>query len=191
MDWGYLRNGVVLWGVALPDGHFHIEREWVFKETLAIDAAARILQLCPPTTVHADPSMWIRDGQTGESIAETLNRCGVPLYRANHERINGWQRVRHWLRPSPTGQPWLTISPNCPYLIRTLPSLIQDDTRLEDIDTTGDDHAADALRYLLMSRPAPLISGKPEAPKDTAGALLREAMQAQRQGVLGSANVRF
>ena len=38
----------------------------------------------------------------------------------------------------------------CANLIRTLPALIYDDHKVEDVDTDGEDHAADALRYGLM-----------------------------------------
>lgn len=40
-------------------------------------------------------------------------------------------------------------------IITTLPKLIRDPDRPEDVDTTGDDHSGDAFRYLTQSRPAP------------------------------------
>jgi hypothetical protein len=47
------------------------------------------------------------------------------------------------------------VSPDCKYLIRTLPAMVQDDHDPEDIDSSKDDHAVDALRYGAMSRPSP------------------------------------
>jgi hypothetical protein len=44
----------------------------------------------------------------------------------------------------------LQIFKTCYNLIRTLPALIHDQRNIEDLDTNGEDHAADALRYLLM-----------------------------------------
>ena len=41
----------------------------------------------------------------------------------------------------------------CTELIRTLPALQHDQTKAEDVDTDGEDHAPDALRYLCMARP--------------------------------------
>ena len=35
--------------------------------------------------------------------------------------------------------------------IRTIPSLIHSETKPEDVDSDGEDHAADTTRYLLMS----------------------------------------
>jgi hypothetical protein len=88
-------------------------------------------------------------------MSETFARCGVALIQANKDRINGWQRLRAWLSKAPDGKPWLQVHPRCAYLIRTLPSLVQHKNDPEDIDSDGDDHAADSLRYCLMARPAP------------------------------------
>jgi len=38
-------------------------------------------------------------------------------------------------------------------LIRTFPAVQHDPTKPEDIDTSSEDHALDALRYGCMSRP--------------------------------------
>jgi hypothetical protein len=40
-------------------------------------------------------------------------------------------------------------------LIRTLPTLVHDENNPEDLDTDGDDHAADTLRYGVNSEPPP------------------------------------
>lgn len=200
LDWGYAAPGCHLWAVSLPDGGLHIEREYKFKETIAQCVAEEICKTnrdhgLTLSVTYADPSMWIRSGQSGESIAETFQRSGVPLQRSNHERVNGWQRLRHWLRDSPTNIPWLTIDPDCQYLIRTLPTLVHDDSpgKMEDVNTEGDDHAADALRYLVMGRPAPFVGkSKPDPGPDTAGALLRELLEAQAAGSrIGIDNIRF
>lgn len=42
--------------------------------------------------------------------------------------------------------------------------LMYDDHKPEDIDTDGEDHIADAIRYLCMSRP---IKPRMATPKDT------------------------
>ena len=197
LDWGYAKPGVLLWAVVLPDGHLHIEREYKFTQQLAEDVALTAQQMSRDYGIRsfgpiaADPSMWIRTGQSGESIAETFARAGMPLMRANHERVNGWQRVRHWLRTAPDGVPWLTIDPGCTYGLRTLPAATFDKTNHEDLDTDGDDHWIDACRYLSMSRPAPFrIETIKEPAPESAGALFREALAgAVSSGKLGSENV--
>jgi hypothetical protein len=57
----------------------------------------------------------------------------------------------------------LYIFETCGNLIRTLPSLVYDDRKVEDLDTDGEDHLADALRYAMMHTYAP---SRPE-PKKT------------------------
>jgi len=47
----------------------------------------------------------------------------------------------------------LQVFSTCTELIKTLPALVYDKTRVEDCDTNGEDHGPDALRYGLMSNP--------------------------------------
>ena len=37
--------------------------------------------------------------------------------------------------------------------IRTIPNLVYDESRVEDIDTNGEDHIYDECRYVFMSKP--------------------------------------
>ena len=53
---------------------------------------------------------------------------------------------------------------NCKAFIRTIPTLIYDDNKVEDLNTDGEDHIADETRYLCMSRP---IKPRIAAPVDT------------------------
>ena len=42
---------------------------------------------------------------------------------------------------------------NCKAFIRTIPTLQYSEVKPEDLDTNGEDHAADEARYFCMSRP--------------------------------------
>ena len=42
---------------------------------------------------------------------------------------------------------------NCQAFIRTIPILQYDEHKPEDLDTDGEDHVADEVRYFCMSRP--------------------------------------
>lgn len=196
MDWGFNAPGVFLWWTAGADGHYVVIDEYKFKETTVKDVAARVrekskdlgLKRVPQT--WADPAIWQRTGQVGESIAETFGRLGVPVVRSNNDRINGWQRVQEMLRPAPDGRPWLMIHPRCAYLTRTVPAAVRDKTEPEDIDTAGDDHALDALRYGAMSRrrwTTPQYSTTPQP--GTVGAIVA-AMKAPEHRVLGESSVK-
>jgi hypothetical protein len=99
----------------------------------------------------ADPSIFIRDG--GPSIAETMASEGVSWRRADNKRVPGWAEVRRRMKGGADGVPLLYILDCCDDTIRTIPTLQVDDTDPEDLDTEGEDHAGDELRYACMSRP--------------------------------------
>lgn len=161
MDWGYNAPGCVLWWVMLPDGHLHIRADLKFQQDDVAEVKRKILardkQLGVPkgTSLYGDPAMQAKTGQRsihGASIAEALG-CGfVP---ADNDRFNGWTRCHQVLRADAQGEPWLTVHPDCRYLIRSIPAAKSDRTNLDDVDTTMDDHALDAWRYGVMSRPVP------------------------------------
>lgn len=53
----------------------------------------------------------------------------------------------------PTAQPRIRIvGEQCPDLTTSLPALVFDPNNSDDVDTTGDDHAYDALRYYLLGQ---------------------------------------
>jgi hypothetical protein len=56
---------------------------------------------------------------------------------------------------------------NCKSFIRTVPTLIYDEHKVEDLNTEGEDHIADETRYMCMSRPIkPRIAAKPDEYQD-------------------------
>lgn len=197
IDWGYVQPGYCAWAALLPDGHIHVFKEWPFQGQIAAVVKARIYDETLPY-LHAphllelgksvaDPSMWSLQGHTGESFAETFGRepKSVALQPGDHDRVLGWGRLRHWLQLAPDGIPWLTFDPDCRYAIRTLPTLISDRARPEDLDTTGPDHAADAVRYGLMARPAPTeFAEEAVYPPDSVGWWLQQEAVVKREARL-------
>jgi hypothetical protein len=159
IDWGYVRPGCCLWIAITPDGLMYVFDEYTFKQTIVTDVAQEIKRRSKEWGVKpiyvADTQMWGGQDQTGEDMRETFARCGVALTQANKDRVNGWQRLRAWLRDAPTGQPWAQVHPRCAALARTLPALQQDGNRPEDVDTDGEDHWAEAWRYVCSARPSP------------------------------------
>ena len=75
----------------------------------------------------------------------------LSLDRGGNNRIEGVATVHNWLSIAPDGQPYWMITENCKHLIRTLPMLVYDDNRIEDVDTKMEDHPYDAIRYALGS----------------------------------------
>jgi len=97
----------------------------------------------------------------GQTVAGVYNQVGVPVSKAKNARVPGWQNIRHYLQLSPeTAEPKLKIFTTCENLLRTLPAMRHDRTNVEDIDTDDEDHAVDALRYLLATRPYIEVSRK-------------------------------
>jgi hypothetical protein len=105
----------------------------------------------------ADPSIFIRDG--GPSIAETMGAAGCQWRRGDNKRVPGWAEMRRRLNGE-GGRPLLYLLSCCDDSIRTIPTLQVDATDPEDLDTEGEDHAADETRYACMGRP--WIKGQPE-----------------------------
>jgi hypothetical protein len=54
---------------------------------------------------------------------------------------------------------------SCTDTIRTLPDLVHSRTDPEDVDTDGEDHLADALRYALATQPRRPRRDPAEPPK--------------------------
>jgi len=102
---------------------------------------------------------WIRcDNQIfnvgldkSKSIADQFidfdERFRTLLKPASKERIGGWENLHNWLSLAPDGLPYWQITENCHNLIRTLPALVHDENKVEDVDQTGEDHAPDDQRY--------------------------------------------
>lgn len=98
----------------------------------------------------ADPSVFRSDG--GPSNGEMMSRAGVWFKPADNERVAGWSQVRGRLIGI-DGVPLIYWFNTCVSSISTLPALMHDEHKPEDVDSDGDDHDGDQIRYACMSRP--------------------------------------
>lgn len=98
-----------------------------------------------------DPAIWGSDGT--ESIGALMERQRVYFERGDHARIDGKMQVHHRLAFDEDGHPMLYVFDTCRHFIRTVPNLVYDETNVEDIDTDGEDHIYDELRYVCMKNP--------------------------------------
>jgi hypothetical protein len=158
IDYGYASESACVWGAVDPsDSTLIIYRELYQKNLTGVDLAQRLInmELQDPFSVAGvlDTAAWSRTGTTGPTVGETLQRAGHKLRRADKNRVQGKIQVHEYLRVQPSGRPKLQIFTSCPNLIRELQSIPLDKTNSEDVDTHAPDHAYDALRYLIMSRP--------------------------------------
>lgn len=104
----------------------------------------------------ADPAIW--DASHGVSIADTAAGYGFYFTPGDNRRIPGWMQVHYRLQFDDNGYPRMYIFDTCRAFLRTMPLMMHDSTHPEDLDTGLEDHVADEVRYLCMSRPvAPVI----------------------------------
>ena len=99
----------------------------------------------------ADPAIW--DASRGDSIADTADKYGVYFTPGDHERVAGWMQCHYRLQFDENGYARCYIFENCKGFIRTIPLLMYDEHKPEDLDTKMEDHIADEWRYMCMSRP--------------------------------------
>ena len=99
----------------------------------------------------ADPAIWGSD--TGESIEDMFERCGVFNSKGDHARLAGLMQFHYRLAFDQAGIPMFYCFKSCKQFIRTIPLLIYDDKHVEDIDTDMEDHIYDETRYVFQERP--------------------------------------
>lgn len=155
-------------GAEGPDGRFYPRGSLVLVDELATNKPDRlneglgwtvpilaeaILELCrewkiPPEGV-ADDAIFAKTGHGAGSIADEFSRLGVNFIPAKKaDRLTGWNIMRRLLADAgKPDKPGLYISRTCEYFWSTVPYLARDVKRVEDVDSSGADHAADAVRY--------------------------------------------
>jgi hypothetical protein len=177
-DWGSARPFSVGWwavvgddheceGKILPRGAIVRYREWYGRKgpneglkLTAEEVALGILSKEQPGEKIAysvlDPAAFAVDG--GPSIAERMAKVGASFRRADNKRVaqlgalGGWDQMRQRMKGE-EGRPMIYTFSTCVDSIRTIPALQHDPDKPEDLDTDGEDHAADEWRYACMSRP--------------------------------------
>ena len=159
VDYGYAAESAVIWAAVDPeDDTLIIYRELYQKGLTGEDLAERITIYEEGDAYSIsgvlDTAAWNRTGYTGPTIGEILVRAGHKLRPADKNRLAGKIQIHERLKPNKIdGRPKMQIFNTCPNLIRELQTIPVDKNRPEDVDTKAPDHAYDALRYLIMSRP--------------------------------------
>lgn len=117
------------------------------------DLAEAIRAMCKRWGVKAhgvaDDAIFARTGSGAGSISEEFNRAGVYFSPARKaDRVSGWQSMRRLFADAGKPDvPGLYVSRSCEYFWATVPNLGRDTRKPEDVDSSGADHGADALRY--------------------------------------------
>jgi hypothetical protein len=158
VDYGYASESACVWAAVDPsDGTLIVYRELYRKGLLATELSEMLtnMELSDPVSVRGvlDTACWSRTGTTGPTVAETLIQGGHKLRPADKNRIAGKIQIHEHLKLKDSGRPRMQIFNTCPNLINELQGIPLDKNNPEDVDTHAQDHAYDALRYLIMSRP--------------------------------------
>ena len=166
-DWGYSRPFSCGWWAVDYDGRLYRilelygctktpnegvkwDKSQVFREIRRIETQHPWLR---GRTIEgvADPAIWDQSG--GESIAETAERYQVYFSPGDHSRVPGWMQCHYRLAFDREGIPMMYVFDTCKAFLRTVPLMVYDANRPEDLDTSLEDHVCDEWRYLCMARP--------------------------------------
>jgi hypothetical protein len=163
IDFGTANPFCCLWGALDPsNGVMYIYREAYGKNLTTAEQARLVKKMSvnehgkPESigTTVIDPSTFSNVAGLGTTVAAQYNAQGVVVTKAKNQRVGGWQNMRRYMMPHPVdGEVRLKIFADCQNLIRTLPLMRHDNHNPEDLDSRDEDHAVDALRYLLGCRP--------------------------------------
>ncbi|SNT30420.1 phage terminase, large subunit, PBSX family [Noviherbaspirillum humi] len=160
-------------GAQGPDGSYYARDSLILLDELATAKrdqsnvglgwtvpilAESIIEMCKQWGIRAagvaDDAIFARCGHSAGSIADEFMRMGVYFSPAKKaDRLTGWNIMRRLLADAgKVDCPGLYISRNCQYFWETVPYLGRDQKRIEDVDSSGPDHAADAVRYGCLRR---------------------------------------
>jgi hypothetical protein len=179
-------------GVVLPRGFILRYKEWygvkkdrdgitqpnvglkLFAEEVGRGLKSREASEPRITIGVLDPAAFAQDG--GPSLSERIsNGSDGTIYftAADNKRtpgrgaMGGWDQMRGRLIGDADGHAMMGCFSTCVDSVRTIPALQHDAARPEDLDSDGEDHAADEWRYACMSRPwVKPKPAKPDGPGD-------------------------
>lgn len=100
------------------------------------------------------------------TVSDDMGIHGIKFVRGNKRpgsRVEGLQLFRTMLQSStirPLERPGFFVFSNCVHTIRTIPNLQNDDKNTEDIDSSGEDHIWDVIRYRLLASSKKISTGE-------------------------------
>ncbi len=177
IDWGFEHPAAAYWHTSAPSSSAGIStratgtpqpppnstvvtyREFVTHRTAPRDLARELVarsRAFDGTTekidaIYLSPDAFARrtdEASIAEQMGDVFAAAGLPRpIPADNDRIGGWMLMYQMLE---AGE-WI-LTENCIELIRTIPNLVRDMARVEDVEKMDGDDPADAARYGLKSR---------------------------------------
>jgi hypothetical protein len=158
MDFGFRAPTVVLWAVVAEDGVVWVVDERVVSQVVLEEHIGSIVRgrWPVPAWVGVDPAGRQRSGQTGVSEVQALKAAGLQVRDRAMRVEEGLGLVRARLRPA-EGEPRVYVHPRCVRLIESVEKYHYPSERPESAEPVkdGNDHAVDALRYLVQNLDKP------------------------------------
>lgn len=168
LDYGYDKPAAVYWLAISPEGFVYAYRELYGPGMTYSELTKKIVSLTAPNEKIdywvADPACWakkdspISGADTIEATYKEQTKRALLLVQGVNARVAGWLVMREYLKPI-VREDEITakfqVFSTCTEFIRTFPALVFDKINVEDVDSNGEDHAGDAVRYGIMTKPAP------------------------------------
>lgn len=207
LDHGYRNPTAAIWCAMDYDGNIYAYREfyqaeWIIEEIVKgrkDTGQPGLLRMAGKEKLEGiwvDPSTKANRGKESDftTYLEYLPR-DLSLIPANNEVAAGIDRIKQYLKPDlRTGSPRLFIFETCENLIEQMAQYRYEELtpgqelnkNIKESPVKKDDHAVDALRYAVMSRPeepkmADLKAKKREAPT-LSGSVQRELHEIKQKG---------
>lgn len=102
----------------------------------------------------ADDAIFHRPGgRASQSMADQFKASGIQLRPAAKGRRN-WEPMKSMLANAKTSvkEPGLYFTPRADYALQTVPFIPRDARRVDELNSSSFDHAADAIRYALIGQ---------------------------------------
>ncbi len=151
IDFGFTNPFVCLWGAVDPDGGLWIFKE-LYKRNLLVSEAAQEIRK-GSKNIQRRRIRWVVADHDAEGRAE-LNKNGIKTRRAKKSVLTGINKVKARLALQANGKPRLHVSHRCPNLINEMYEYVWEPTQggvnSKEQPKKTNDHAQDALRYIVM-----------------------------------------
>lgn len=162
LDWGTAKPYCALWGYDAPNGEIYVYDElygWGgLPDKGTMEPASVVAQKILArerergeyiVERYMDPSCFSKDGHE-VSISDIFRQAQVHFQPGPRRNKEGRIALLREKLKVVNGNAQLKIMNNCAHLIRTLPRLQFDTIKFQLYDTKSEDHAVDALLYLLI-----------------------------------------
>lgn len=155
-DFGYTRPSACLWVAISPENIKYVIREYYTctgtpnqgTKIHHVEMAEQIKEI-EETDENlkgrkiigvADPAIF--DESRGMSIAADMAKAPnyIVWHRGDHKRLPGKMQMHYHLAFDDNNLPMLQVFNTCRHTIRTIPTLVYDETNVEDINSDGEDH---------------------------------------------------